>query len=246
MSLHRLRRWIKAQDTPLAQRLYRTAMWVRHASMPVIPGVHHALYSLHRGTTDGVATLARVLWTTPLFQTQLVRPARRLHLYGEMPYIVGPVRITIGDDVEVGGKTSIFGRTAGTAEPELVIGNRSVVGFATTIAVGRRVKIGDDVLFASSIFLAGYPGHPLDPDARAARQPDTDNQVGDIVIGDKVWLATGVKVMPGVTIGEGTVVAAGSVVTRDLPPRVLAAGAPARVVRALTGEHARNPETALP
>ena len=48
-----------------------------------------------------------------------------------------------------------------------------------------------------------------------------------------MWLATGVSVMAGVRIGEGTIVAAGSVVTSDLPPGVIAAGMPARVIRAL-------------
>ena len=53
------------------------------------------------------------------------------------------------------------------------------------------------------------------------------------MIGDNVWLGGGVIVCPGVTIGPDTVVGAGAVVVRDLPPRVLAVGNPARVVRAL-------------
>ena len=55
--------------------------------------------------------------------------------------------------------------------------------------------------------------------------------MGDIVLEDDVWLATGVTVLKGVTIGHGTIVGAGSVVTSDLPPMVLAAGAPARVIK---------------
>jgi maltose O-acetyltransferase len=53
------------------------------------------------------------------------------------------------------------------------------------------------------------------------------------VIEANVWLGGGVIVLPGVTIGENTVVGAGSIVTRDLPPNVVAAGNPARVVRSL-------------
>ena len=83
--------------------------------------------------------------------------------------------------------------------------------------------------------LAGYPGHPLDARARAAGAADTDEQVGDIILEDDVWLATGVTVIAGVRIGRGTVVAAGSVVTRDLPANVLAAGNPARVIRSIAG-----------
>lgn len=52
-----------------------------------------------------------------------------------------------------------------------------------------------------------------------------------IVIGDNVWLGGGVIVLPGVTIGENTVVGSGAVVTKDLPPNVVAVGNPARVIR---------------
>ncbi|MGB3684261.1 MAG: DapH/DapD/GlmU-related protein [Ornithinimicrobium sp.] len=70
---------------------------------------------------------------------------------------------------------------------------------------------------------------PLEPDPRRqkweAAQP--------ITIGDNVWLGGGVIVCPGVSIGADTVVGAGSVVSRDLPPGVLAVGSPARVIREL-------------
>ena len=64
--------------------------------------------------------------------------------------------------------------------------------------------------------------------------PETDEQVGDIIIEKDVWLATGVSVMAGVRIGQGTIVAAGSVVTQDLPSMVLAGGIPAKVIRKLS------------
>jgi maltose O-acetyltransferase len=62
-----------------------------------------------------------------------------------------------------------------------------------------------------------------------------------ITIGDNVWLGGGVIVCPGVVIGENTVVGAGSVVTKDLPPGVLAVGNPARVVRRITDGDAPDP-----
>ncbi len=59
--------------------------------------------------------------------------------------------------------------------------------------------------------------------------------MGDIILEDDVWLATGVSVMAGVRIGRGTIVAAGSVVTHDLPAGVLAGGIPAQVIHSLEG-----------
>ncbi|ELU00836.1 hypothetical protein CAPTEDRAFT_59926, partial [Capitella teleta] len=75
--------------------------------------------------------------------------------------------------------------------------------------------------------------HPVDPAARARGEPDSDDQVGSIIIEDDVWLAAGVTVMSGVTIGAGTIVATGSVVTKDLPSGVLAGGIPAKVIKSL-------------
>jgi acetyltransferase-like isoleucine patch superfamily enzyme len=150
-----------------------------------------------------------------------------------MPYIDGVIDITIGENCRLSGHTAIIGRSTGTCTPHLKVGRSCFIGWQTSISVGRRIEIGDNVMIAGRAFLAGYPGHPLNPRDRAAGLPDTEDQVGDIVIEDDVWLATGVTVLAGVRIGRGTVVGAGSLVNRDLPPNVLAAGVPARVLRQL-------------
>ena len=67
----------------------------------------------------------------------------------------------------------------------------------------------------------------------------TDGQIGDIILKDDVWLGTGVMVSAGVHIGAGTIVATGNVVSADLPANVLAAGAPARVIRSLSSSEDR-------
>ena len=72
--------------------------------------------------------------------------------------------------------------------------------------------------------------HPLEPGARREKWERAE----PIVIEDNVWLGGGVIVCPGVTVGRNTVVGAGSVVTKNLPPDVLAVGSPTRVVRPLT------------
>ena len=123
-------------------------------------------------------------------------------------------------------------------KPVLRVGDNVEIGWQTQISVGRCVEIGDDVLIAANCFLAGYPGHPLDPGARAAHKPDTDDQVSDIVLEDGVWLGHGVIVMAGVRIGRGTVVTPGSVVFRDLPAGVIATGNPARPAGPIPTENA--------
>jgi acetyltransferase-like isoleucine patch superfamily enzyme len=227
-----LKRWVKRRETPAARTVHALIQSVRGARMPVVRPVHRTLYGLHLGVRHVCAEVVRILWWTPLFVSRLETPAPGLRLYGGMPQVLGPLHIRLGRDCRMSGQTTLIGRTD-TPEPTLVVGNNVDIGWQTTISVGTRVELGDNVRLAGRCMLAGFPGHPLDAAARAAGAPDTTAQIGDIVLERDVWLATGVMVVAGVRIGRGTVVAAGSVVTRDLPPLVLAAGAPARVVRSL-------------
>ncbi|MET4095577.1 acetyltransferase-like isoleucine patch superfamily enzyme [Arthrobacter sp. UYCu712] len=89
------------------------------------------------------------------------------------------------------------------------------------------VVIGDDCLIGHNAMLATL-NHDLAPSRRADMHP------APIVIGRDVWNGSNVTVLPGVTIGDDAVVAAASVVTKDVPERSIVVGSPARVVRSLT------------
>jgi len=89
------------------------------------------------------------------------------------------------------------------------------------------LDIGDDVMIGPNVNII-TAGHPLEPSQRRAIT------IGKpIVIERNVWIATGATIVGGVTIGENSVVAAGSVVTRNVPPNMLVGGNPARVIRAI-------------
>lgn len=92
-----------------------------------------------------------------------------------------------------------------------------------------KITIGDDVLFGPSVSLY-TAGHPIHPDSRKSGY-----EFGiPITIGDRVWIGGSCVILPGVTIGSDTVIAAGSVVTKDIPSGVVAAGNPCRVLREIT------------
>jgi acetyltransferase-like isoleucine patch superfamily enzyme len=239
-SIAELKQWAKRRETPLARLVYSTAKLTRHASIPSIPGVHGVLYAAHVNTRGLLATLARACWYTPLFQSRLERPAPRLYLYGGMPVVIGPLAIVLGSDCRVAGMMTISGRSSARETPRLIVGDNVDLGWGSTISVGRQILIGNNVRLAQGVLLIGYPGHPIEPEARARGEPETDDQVGDIVLEDDVWLGSRVVVLPGVRIGRGTIVGAGSVVTKDLPPMSLAAGAPAQVRRSIRDDADRK------
>lgn len=244
-NLHTLKQWVKTSDHPVARGVFKAHQQIRFAEVPAVRFIYTPLRILHHAVTGMAASILRITYWTPMFKARLATPCKRLFLYGGMPLIQGTLSITVGDRCRLSGQTTFSGRWCSKETPQLTIGNNVGIGWQTTIAVGGKVMIGDNVRIAGRGFLAGYPGHPLDADARAAGQPDTDDQVGDIILERDVWLGTNVTVMKGVTIGEGTIVATGSVVTRDLPSGVLAAGAPAKVVKRLDTSAADvNPDMA--
>lgn len=108
----------------------------------------------------------------------------------------------------------------------IVIGERFYANHHCIILDGAAVTIGNRVMFGPNVHLYAST-HPSDPHARA----NGDMLAAPITIGDDCWLGGNVCVMPGVTIGKASIIGAGSVVTRNIPSGVIAAGNPCRVLR---------------
>ncbi len=114
----------------------------------------------------------------------------------------------------------------------IFIGEHFYANFDCVILDVAPVHIGDNVFFAPRVNLY-TAGHPIDAGVR-----NEELEFGKpITIGDDVWVGGGVIVNPGVTIGSDVVIGSGSVVTKDIPSHVIAAGNPCRVIRAITDEY---------
>jgi maltose O-acetyltransferase len=113
----------------------------------------------------------------------------------------------------------------------ITIGDRTFVNFNCTMLDGAPISIGDECLLAAGVQLITAT-HPVDPVLRRAAV----EQALPVTIADGVWLGAGALVLPGVSIGENSVIGAGSVVTGDLPAGVVAHGSPARVAREIVPE----------
>jgi maltose O-acetyltransferase len=106
------------------------------------------------------------------------------------------------------------------------VGARTFINYGAVMLDGAKVTIGEDVQIGPNVQLLTAL-HPLDPRERR-RGTETAKPV---TIGDGAWLASGVIVLPGVTVGADAVIGAGSVVTKDMPAGHLAFGNPCRVIR---------------
>lgn len=117
------------------------------------------------------------------------------------------------------------------------LGSNIYANFNLTLVDDGQIYIGDWVKFGPNVTIA-TPGHPVLPELR--RGQGTVLQFNkDVHIEAGVWVGSGAIILPGVTIGENSVIGAGSVVTRDIPANVVAAGNPCRVLREI-GERDRE------
>lgn len=108
------------------------------------------------------------------------------------------------------------------------LGARTLVNGAMIVAK-QEVRVGADARLAFGVRILDADLHDFDQ--------DTPERVEPVRIGDRVWLGANVLVLRGVTIGDDVIVAAGSVVIRDLPSRVLAVGTPAAAIREIAPRH---------
>ncbi|MDA0147612.1 DapH/DapD/GlmU-related protein [Vibrio sp. LaRot3] len=232
MSATQFKIWLQTHPNPRFRSLFTLLKRVRSAGLPTPQWLNKLMYSIYQIVSMFWQTFLRVAFFTPTFKGRLAQFGSGLYLYGGIPLVTGPLSIKLGDHCRVSGQTTFSGRVQ-TEQPRLIIGNNVDIGWQNTIAVGSQVIIEDNVRIASGAFIFGYSGHSLDAQLRAEGMPDEESNIGDILIKRDAWLGTNVTVRPNVTIGQGTIVAAGSVVTRDLPDFVVAAGNPAKVVRQL-------------
>jgi acetyltransferase-like isoleucine patch superfamily enzyme len=181
-----------------------------------------------------------------------VRPGR-FRSFGERSFVEPPLRvgdrssIEIGSDVYVrrGAWFSVTGPPGPGGAAKLTIGDRTQLGADIVIACISRVEIGSDVLTADRVFIGDTYHEYRDPDRPVAAQGQAPPR--PVRIGDGAFLGIGCAILQGVSIGANAYVGAGAVVTRDVPPRCLAVGNPARVVKhwdAVSREWAAGPPPA--
>jgi acetyltransferase-like isoleucine patch superfamily enzyme len=133
--------------------------------------------------------------------------------------------IVIEDDVLIARNTTI--RTRGR---ELRIGRGTDIGSNCIVATDNRLRIGRDVLIAAYTYITAGGNHSFADRTRPIKEQGNTSK-GGCVIEDGVWIGARSTVLDGVTIGEGAVVGAHSLVNRSLPPMTVAHGCPARVQR---------------
>lgn len=146
--------------------------------------------------------------------------------------------ITVGPGTHIRGQLFTFGHGG-----HITMGSYCYVGENSMLWSALRLSIGDRVLIGHNSSIFDSDTHPLNARERHRQYLEIitkghpaaiDLREDPVTIEDDVWIGCNVVVLKGVTIGRGAVIGAGSIVTHDVPPYVLVAGNPARVIRGLS------------
>ncbi len=176
----------------------------------------------------------RVFIAEPFFKAYCTEHGKRLHTGKYLHWIQGAGEICVGDDVTIDGKCSIMFAATYREHPQLIIGDHTGISHGCSFRIGKKIEMGKYCRLAGGVEIFDAPGHSSDPEARLAGAPAHDDEVRPVQIGDNVWIGRHAIIMPGVTIGQGSIVATGAVVMADVPPNTVVAGNPARLARKLT------------
>lgn len=226
---------IRRGQGPFWGTIKRAARAVLTAHVPVGPltkPVFRLLYGLHVAAREGWIVSAKFLWYEPLFRSQCASVGSGFRME-QLPYLNGRGRIVVGDRVELSGKSTFTFGTRSEAEPALEIGDGTFIGHDCRFSVARSITVGKNCLLAGGVKVSDFDGHPVDAGRRRAHEPTPPEAIRPVAIGDDVWVGADAAILKGVTIGDRSIVGAGAVVTKSVPPDVVVAGNPARVVKTL-------------
>ncbi len=228
-----LRRLLALSDHPLSRVARRTRGHVHNFEMPAPKLVVWPLLCGFLATRSAYYFLKQKLICEPCLKAYCTSYGRRLRTGVFLPWIAGAGDIHLGDGVFFHGKISISFAMRYSERPSLTIGDNTGFGHDVAIVVGKSITIGSNCLISSGALIVDSGGHPVDPLLRLASLPPLPEEVRPVTIEDNVWIATGSIILPGVTVGEGSVISAGSVVRRSVPPYSLVMGNPAKVLAPL-------------
>ena len=222
---------VRRGETPFYRAVRGVIKGLLRSNFPVpsfLRPVYRGLYALPFFFRFVFQWAMNYFYREPAFRSRCTRVGKNLSL-SAMPDITGHAEIYLGDDVNIFGHLGV-GSGRIFDNPKLIIGDRVDLGHRVFFTVNKEVVIEDDVNIADNVRIVDSDAHPRDAEARARNLPPPPDEIKPVRICRRAWLGQGASIMKGVTIGEGAIIGAQSVVVTDIPPYALALGNPARVL----------------
>jgi acetyltransferase-like isoleucine patch superfamily enzyme len=207
--------------------LYNSYKAIKRFNVP-FPGFFASFLFSERLIRHGVwHWFTNKFYYEPMLRNHCTRVGKNLKCDGDIPLIEGSGKIVLGNNVFVGNKGAWFVAPNLNDCPELIIGDNTTLNYRTVISVETKVQIGSHCMIAEEVKIFDNNSHGIHYQHRTMTERDT----APVVLEDHVWVGMNSIILKGVKIGKGAVVAAGSVVTKDVPPMVVVGGNPAAIIK---------------
>ena len=222
---------IKRGNSPFYRFARSVAAMLFRPQAPLLPRplkpLLRSLYEFHYLVIQIARLLITIFYRHPLFQGRCATIGKNVSIDG-LPFVMGHVEIHIGDNVWLGGQLDIL--SGGLLEnPQLIIKDGAELGWNVRLTINREIVIEENARVSFDCRISDTDGHPREADLRAKNAPVHPRDIRPVRICRNAWIGNGSHIMKGVTIGEGAIVGANSVVISDIPPYSLALGNPAEV-----------------
>ena len=235
---------VKRGETPLYRTLGRVGRKILAPSAPRLPNflrpLFRVFYELHFGVIGMWHSFWNVFYRHPLFQARCTTFGRGV-VVDRLPFVTGHVEIHVGNNVWIGGNVTISSARL-LERPVLILKDRAEISWNVTIAVSKEVIVEEHARISNDCRISDSDGHPREADLRAQNLPVRIRDIRPVRICKHAWIGNGTHIMKGVTVGEGAVVGANSVVISDVPPFSLVMGNPAEVLFRNYGRPSKKPQ----
>lgn len=222
---------VRRSETPFYAFLYRTAKTLLTVSLPIprvfVP-LFRGLYHTHFAIRAFAMRALSFFYREPLFRCRCERAGKNM-MVTLLPNVDSNVQLFFGENVSMHGKLDVMSGKW-FKNPRMVVGDNVHIGHHASFTVNKEIVIEDGVMIASECYFADTDAHPSDPTERTSGKAPAEDKVLPVRICRNAWIGHGCHILKGVTVGEASIVAAGSVVVKDVPPYSVAAGNPARVI----------------
>jgi carbonic anhydrase/acetyltransferase-like protein (isoleucine patch superfamily) len=221
---------IRAKSNIFYSLLYHAYKNIQNITVKVPRPLVAFMYSVRLLWHEFWYWLINKFYYEPLLRYRCSSAGKCLKTDGDIPLISGSGRIIIGDNVAIGNRGAWILSPNIFDCPELIIGSNTTINYEVGISVECRVEIGSNCIIAGETKIFDNNSHALH---FSNKRKMTKDDIAPIKIEDNVWIGMRSLILKGVTIGYGAVVAAGSVVTKDVAPLTLVGGNPARHLKTI-------------
>ena len=175
-----------------------------------------------------------------------IRKFKRLVVFKGQRYNIFPgasVKFADGscrEDIELGEYVTLCGTLFSQSHGKIVMGDNTRLGRDSIIRSVEKVVIGSFTAVADNVVISDNGNHPIDPEFRRRMKLDTlggdmrlwkHSEHAPVIIGENVWVGEHSRIQRGVKIGDNAIIAAGAIVTKDVPANSIVAGIPAKVIK---------------